>query len=321
MNFAPRSFPGRIADLGFRATLPADWVAHPLTEEALAFDNPTFLVPLAIVAAPHAAIALAFAARPAYGDGSLHDWAWYLLRENGLQPSAVGTQAIGALPAIVGLAEQASDLGPMQIRFAFTEDGGRLLNVTLTSPVDFASIAEQVWSNLLRTFELEIPKGSTAPLMPAVEPAPAVTALEDAEPAPATKAEPAQRVSAKRRRKADRKAAIEAASKPKGSRPVDAERAQALEAADRLDEAEVALGRDHPDPGTALRIAELYQQRMNRFLASGDAELAQEAFRRADHWIHLHAAWATSGGEGAALSAERDRFRERLVRDYGGEPG
>ena len=54
LKLAPRTFPARIAELGFTANLPSDWISHELPNEALDFSNPTLPVPLAIVTAPHA---------------------------------------------------------------------------------------------------------------------------------------------------------------------------------------------------------------------------------------------------------------------------
>lgn len=160
LNLAPRTFPSRIADLGFTARLPGDWIAHELPTEAVDFTNPTFLVPLAIITAPHAAIVFAFAARPAYDDGTLNDWATYLLNHNALQPRAVGNDVVAGVPAVVGEAVQPSDLGPMVVRFAFLEDGGRLVNLTFTAPELLADSVRDAWFAMLQSFKLETPKGS-----------------------------------------------------------------------------------------------------------------------------------------------------------------
>ena len=89
LSFQPRTFSARIADLGFTVDLPEDWVTQELPAEEPDFSDPTRLVPLAVVCAPHAAIALTFAARPAYEDGTVTDWTWYLLQQAGLTPRAV----------------------------------------------------------------------------------------------------------------------------------------------------------------------------------------------------------------------------------------
>ena len=113
-----------------------------------------------MLTAPHAAIVLAVVARPAHDDGTLHDWAWYHLNQQGLQPRAVGRAAVAGVAAVAGEAVQASDLGPMVLRFAFLEDGGRLLNLTLAAPELLADAVRDAWFELLRSFTLETPRGS-----------------------------------------------------------------------------------------------------------------------------------------------------------------
>lgn len=156
-----RSFPSRIADLGFSADLPADWISHDLPAEEPDFSNPAFCFPLAVVTAPHAAVVFAAAARPAYENGALSDWAGYLLGENGLTPRAIGAGLAGTLPAICGEAVQDSDLGPMVVRFAFLEDGGRLVNLSFSAPEMLDSAVRDVWFRALASFTLETPRGAT----------------------------------------------------------------------------------------------------------------------------------------------------------------
>ena len=160
LQLAPRSFPARIAELGFTASLPADWNSHELPPEEADFSDPVKFFPLGIVTAPHAAVVFAFAARPAYEDGTLHDWALYLLDSNQLQPRAIGRDTVAGVAAVCGEAVQQSDLGPMTVRFAFLEDGGRLLNLTLTAPELFADSVRGAWFAMLQSFTLETPKGS-----------------------------------------------------------------------------------------------------------------------------------------------------------------
>src|SRR5436190_13527203 len=82
-ELATRTFPSRIADLGFALALPSDWISHELPPETPNFDDPTQLIALAVVTAPHSAIVLAVAARPAYSEGTLSDWGrWLLERES-----------------------------------------------------------------------------------------------------------------------------------------------------------------------------------------------------------------------------------------------
>ncbi len=193
LKLAPRTFPARVAELGFTAELPADWISHELPREDVDFSNPTNLLPLAVVTAPHAAIVFAFAARPAYDDGTLHDWAWYLLNHNQLQPRAIGRDVVAGVAAISGEAVQQSELGPLVVRFAFIEDGNRLVNLTLTAPEMFADSVRDAWFAMLKSFTLETPRGSRFPIEadntpaapipePWLESKPAVAATESAVP-------------------------------------------------------------------------------------------------------------------------------------------
>jgi len=75
-----------------------------------------------------------------------------------------------------------------------------------------------------------------------------------------------------------------------------------------------------PSIHAAATLAELYLLRMLRLRQAGDADGARQAFLDAERWIVFYAGQATSGGEGAALSRERDEFRRRLVAALGHDP-
>lgn len=96
--------------------------------------------------------------------------------------------------------------------------------------------------------------------------------------------------------------------------------AQALQEADRCEEAEQVIRQAVPHLGFAASIAEMYAQRMRVFQRAGDEPRAVEAFKRAVDWMGNYASYATSGGEGAALSEERDRFHADLVKEFGYDP-
>jgi len=174
LTTTPRHFPSRIADLGFTVSLPEDWIAHDLPDEQPDFSGPALLFPLAIVTARNAAMAFCAAARPAYEDGTLHDWMWFLLRHNGLTPRAVGPGEASGHPAMIGEAAQDGDLGPMTVRFALLEDGGRMVQFSLTAPDEFDDLARRVWFAALESFKLESPRGTSVALQPAADSAPAV---------------------------------------------------------------------------------------------------------------------------------------------------
>ena len=65
--------------------------------------------------------------------------------------------------------------------------------------------------------------------------------------------------------------------------------------------------------GVAASIAEIYAERMRAFQRAGNEPRAIAAFKLAVDWMSSYAASATSGGEGAALSTERDEFHAALV--------
>lgn len=93
-----------------------------------------------------------------------------------------------------------------------------------------------------------------------------------------------------------------------------------IEGPDRLEavEAEMRQAIDHI--GVAASIAEIYAQRMRAFRRAGNEPRAVAAFKLAVDWMGTYASWATSGGEGAALSYERDQFHAALVREFGYDP-
>lgn len=96
--------------------------------------------------------------------------------------------------------------------------------------------------------------------------------------------------------------------------------AQSTEGPDRLEEIENEMLRAIDHIGVAGSIAEMYAQRMRAFQRAGNEPRAIAAFKLAVEWMDRYAGSATSGGEGAALSYERDRFHEALVREFGYDP-
>lgn len=94
--------------------------------------------------------------------------------------------------------------------------------------------------------------------------------------------------------------------------------ARALEAQGRLEEAEGLLQASIDHIGVCSQIAYLYELRLERLLAAGDVDGAKAAAERAGQWLHGYAASATSGGEGAALSQERDERIAAIERRLAG---
>ena len=105
-----------------------------------------------------------------------------------------------------------------------------------------------------------------------------------------------------------------------GNPPAWWHQALALEAQDKLEAAEDVIMQGAQHIGGASSVAEMYARRMRRFQRAGDEARALEAFKQANQWISYYASLATSGGEGAALSLERDQFRSGLVDQFGYDP-
>ena len=312
LDLATRTFPSRIADLGFSIALPRDWIHHTLPEEDTDFDDPTKLVALAVVTAPHAAIVLAVAARPAYAEGTLSDWGRYLLEHDSASPRAMGEGQLGTMRAFIAEATKDSEVGTLVLRTAFVEDGSRLINVSLTAPELLADAVYPVWQAALESFALATPRGATVAVYPPVQSStmPAKEVVEESEPPEEPQEEESEIPTreTKRTRKQRRKQMVE---KPSGP-PAWWQEAQALEEGGKIDDAVALVGRECQYQGALLSQAELWQRTMARRLAAGDREGAREAWRKSSDFAWGYAASATSGGEGAALSLERDRFLEQL---------
>jgi len=313
-DLATRTFPSRIADLGFALTLPSDWISHELPAETPNFDDPTQLIALAVVTAPHSAIVLAAAARPAYSEGTLSDWGRWLLEKESASVRAMGEGKLGALPALIAEATRDSEVGTLVLRTAFAEDGARLINVTLTAPELLADAVLPIWKAALESFSLSTPRGATVPVYPPVDVPAQPSASEVEQPAPidekpaSVEPEKPARAETKRERKQRRKRLTDPGPGP----PAWWVAAQALEEEGRIEEAIALVDRECKMQGALISQAELWSRTMSRRLAADDRQGARQAWRQSRDFAYAYAASATSGGEGVALSAERDAFLAQL---------
>lgn len=307
--FAVRNFPARIAHLGFSLSLPRDWIEHALAQEAPDFDDPGSLVALAVVTAPHAAIVLAVAARPAYAEGTVSDWGRWLLERESASLRAMGEGKLGALPALIAEATKDSEMGALVLRTAFAEDGARLINVTLTAPEMLADAVFPVWRAVLESFTLETPRGATRPVYAPVQPSDIEAPVE--EPARETPSAPIAEKPSKERRRERKQRRRKLIESPPGP-PAWWTAAEKLEAEGRTEQAVAHVQSECNMQGALLSQAELWARTMRRLLEAGDRALAREAWEKSRNLAHAYAASATSGGEGAALSRERDAFLAQL---------
>lgn len=90
--------------------------------------------------------------------------------------------------------------------------------------------------------------------------------------------------------------------------------AQRRAAAGDVAAAEQLVLRSVPHLGAYAQLAELHEWLGRRFAAAGDAAAAEAAFDASCRWMDQMASCATSGGEGMALSLQRDEHRRRLGR-------
>jgi hypothetical protein len=89
-------------------------------------------------------------------------------------------------------------------------------------------------------------------------------------------------------------------------------RVKKLRVQGKLDEAIDVAERDGDRAEVLLVQADLHIERMHLAQAEGRLGVAREAWQKASACAHAYAASATSGGEGVARSAERDRLLARL---------
>ena len=176
-------------NLAFAIEKPRDWQRLALPADETDLSSPTAFLPLAIFMAPYGAVVLTVAARPAYQDGAVSQWAEWLCEQNSL---AIERRAVGRLsdaPALLAEATQPSEAGPMRVRLAFLEDGGRLVNLTCMAPEQIWASVEPIFARMFESFRLDRLHGPTAPLVPGD--AAAAAATPEATPAADAVVEPA----------------------------------------------------------------------------------------------------------------------------------
>jgi len=145
--------------LGFRVRVPQDWRELPLPAEEHDFTDPNVFAPAGVFMASYEAIVFAVAARPAYADGSLEEWLRYSAAQQRFELDSVEPATLGALKAAACDARQETDVGPMRLRVALFEDGGRLFTLTAMAPEALWSSVRETFAGLFASFELVDPRG------------------------------------------------------------------------------------------------------------------------------------------------------------------
>jgi len=165
-EYALHHVPARIADLAFKIAIPTDWQTPDLPPEEVDFSQPGAFFPLLLSVTPWAAVVLTVAARPGFENGTLQDWSLYLVDSLGIRPTGFGPATIGNVKGLAGIGRQEQEGMQFDIRFAFFEDGGRLVYLGLMAPEAISGSLEPVWNRALETFELNEPQGPTVPIVP-----------------------------------------------------------------------------------------------------------------------------------------------------------
>ena len=162
LKYSRVEIPATIADLAFAIDVPAHWVRPEITDAEVDLKDPAQFAPLAMWVMPTSPVILAVAARPAYEYGTMYNWVLHLMESQQFWPLVIETTKVNGVEMTVGTATQAvSDLGPRHLRFAFFEDGGRLVNVFLTVPMEIERSFEELWNTVLHSFALSNPRGPT----------------------------------------------------------------------------------------------------------------------------------------------------------------
>lgn len=164
-EFTPTEVPARIADLAFSYLRPADFQVVQLPDEKPDFDKPTSFYPLQVVMASYGAVLFSAAARPAYEDGSVQDWAEFLSRESNVEIVSLQRGVLGGLPCVMVEVLQPTDAGKMRMRTALLEDGKRLVNVSIMAPDAIWPSVEPTLRMAMTSFRLAEPRGTSTPLM------------------------------------------------------------------------------------------------------------------------------------------------------------
>jgi hypothetical protein len=312
------------AMLACSCELPDAWVQIPTPDEHYDFDNPAVFLPIVVCMAPYGAIVFTIAARPAFEDGTVQDWAEYLAAQNGLTIQSIREARVNHMPCVLVDATMPSELGAMRSRSLFLEDGKRLYNIGALAPEPLWASVEADFTYMFGTFRLDETRGITAaPLRlmtsnTVIDLAANVAAIKAARaqaeaPPPVVERRPDPPVFIDYEPPNEPALRVEPAPDPEFAGQPDWWRdAVLLERADKLEEAEQLILKSVNHNGVFSSVAHMYELRFARLNTEGRAQDALAARDRALDWLDVYASSATSGGEGTAFSRERDERRRAL---------
>lgn len=305
-----RQFPAKLAELGFSLLVPEAFVEPELPQEEIDFSDPTKSAPLTLMCSPVAAAFVAVAARPAYEEGSMEDWARYLAGHFKLNVTGLVSGYIGGPthnhPGILVEADQEQDGTKMTMRFVLIEDGRRLVTVQGLCPTELWSSYGPALEESVVSLELDDPKGPTVPCVPgAMVP---ICDMPDAEIGQWPRGRGASKIDL-------------AQLEPRREEAISLARTLILQ--DRYDDAELLLRNVDPYFHPAVALSRLYEERLRQLAGDRKADkiAADEAFRRALDW-----SLSTYPDPHTAIEAEdfgraQAEDRARLISILGREPG
>ncbi len=171
-NLKRRIITPAISRLAFAIDCPAGWNPLDLPGQTPDFDEPTSFMALAVLmpTPADAPILLSIGARPAYSDGSVHDWTQFVMGKNNMTIAALMPGRVNGFPAIRAAATQPGDDGLMRLSIAFLEDGQSLIQLSAMAPAEVWPSVETLFERMIDSFAMIRPQGATVPLVPGQPP-------------------------------------------------------------------------------------------------------------------------------------------------------
>ncbi len=319
-----RTFPPRLADLGFTMDVPEGFIAPEMPTEDVDFSDPTKSAPIAVLSSQVALAVIAVAARPAYEDGTVLAWLRYLsghfkIDLQHVQIRGVGKDAIH--PGITAFGVQYQDGTKLNLMIVAFEDGGRFITAHAMCPAELWPSYGAALSAAVESITLTNPKGSTHAVDDYEERQAAVqnshdTAAAQIEASKSASAESTtSRDTAKTRSKQDSK-----------SDPMQAAIAAAREhlATDAFEEAEQAIQKVDRDIQGSVKISKLYKEHLRVLVESGvktsDKDRIERVFFRALSWAQSCYPEPHTECEAEDYEAGRIEDRAELVALLGYDP-
>lgn len=159
-----------VSRFSFSLDCPPEWAQLEIPTETPNFEDPGAFMPQAVLMSPVGAILFSVAARPAFADGSVIEWAQFLLKHHNMEFTQLMPGTLNGVQCIRAMATQASDAGPMQLAVAFFEDGGSIIHVTAMAPQQLWGSVEPMFNRMFDSFVFIKTQGASHPLVPSQTP-------------------------------------------------------------------------------------------------------------------------------------------------------